>query len=235
MGVDAHGDPESPDATTLTGGTGSRVCEKRGETMSKKIHLTRRKVIISLVVIGVAAAFAGAGTMAFFSDTETSSNNTVSAGTLDMKVNGGDEKVQLLSATNAVPGDTGSNSTKLKNTGSINGSYDVNLSNTLQENGWNEPENDSAAEKDGSVELGSQLNVTVGIDNDRDGDIDNVAYQGPVADAEGHMELNETLTAGETDRLIVRYEIPTDAGNEIQSDGALLNVTVNLEQPEAEE
>lgn len=45
-----------------------------------------KKVLFSLLVIGVVAAVAGAGTMAFFSDTETSTGNTFTAGTLDLKV-----------------------------------------------------------------------------------------------------------------------------------------------------
>lgn len=45
-----------------------------------------QKVLFSLLLIGVVAAMAGAGTLAYFSDTETSSGNTFTAGTLDLKV-----------------------------------------------------------------------------------------------------------------------------------------------------
>jgi predicted ribosomally synthesized peptide with SipW-like signal peptide len=45
-----------------------------------------KQLIISLSIIGVVAAIAIGGTIAYFSDTETSTGNTFTAGTLDLKV-----------------------------------------------------------------------------------------------------------------------------------------------------
>ncbi len=45
-----------------------------------------KKLIISLGLIGVVAAIAIGGTIAYFNDTETSSNNIFVAGDLDLKV-----------------------------------------------------------------------------------------------------------------------------------------------------
>ncbi len=45
-----------------------------------------KKIIISLSIIGVAAAIAIGGTVAYFSDTETSTGNIFVAGTIDLKV-----------------------------------------------------------------------------------------------------------------------------------------------------
>ena len=45
-----------------------------------------KKILISLSVIGAVAAIAIGGTIAFFSDTETSTGNTFTAGALDLKV-----------------------------------------------------------------------------------------------------------------------------------------------------
>lgn len=45
-----------------------------------------KKILISLSVIGIVAAIAIGGTVAFFSDTETSTGNTFTAGTLDLKI-----------------------------------------------------------------------------------------------------------------------------------------------------
>jgi predicted ribosomally synthesized peptide with SipW-like signal peptide len=47
------------------------------------------QVLASLIVIGLVASIIGAGTYAYFSDTETSSANTLAAGTLNLKVNNG--------------------------------------------------------------------------------------------------------------------------------------------------
>ncbi|MFC7046681.1 TasA family protein [Halobacteriaceae archaeon GCM10025711] len=49
-------------------------------------NLTRRKVLASMGAIGAGAALGGAGTMAFFSDDETFTNNQLVAGSLDLKV-----------------------------------------------------------------------------------------------------------------------------------------------------
>ena len=44
------------------------------------------KILTSLIVIGIVASVIGAGTIAYFSDTETSAGNTFTAGNLDLKV-----------------------------------------------------------------------------------------------------------------------------------------------------
>lgn len=46
-----------------------------------------KKIILSLSIIGVVAAIAVGGTVAYFSDTETSTGNTFTAGTIDISVN----------------------------------------------------------------------------------------------------------------------------------------------------
>jgi predicted ribosomally synthesized peptide with SipW-like signal peptide len=50
--------------------------------------LSRRKVIAGIGTIGVAGAGAALGTSAYFSDEESFENNTLSAGTLDLSVEG---------------------------------------------------------------------------------------------------------------------------------------------------
>ncbi|MFB6069131.1 MAG: SipW-dependent-type signal peptide-containing protein, partial [Halobacterium sp.] len=52
----------------------------------KQFDLTRRRVLGGLGTIGIASAAAGLGTSAYFSDTETYTGNTLTAGSLDLKV-----------------------------------------------------------------------------------------------------------------------------------------------------
>ncbi|WP_049937012.1 LamG domain-containing protein [Haloplanus natans] len=54
--------------------------------MTDDFELTRRKALAALGTVGVASAGAGLGTSAYFSDQETFENNSLTAGTLDMKV-----------------------------------------------------------------------------------------------------------------------------------------------------
>jgi len=80
-----------------------------------------KRTLISLIVIGLIALTAGAGTYAIFSDTETSTGNTFTAGTLDMEIgycvwefpfddmkpgrSTGDQKIELTMATGSNPAD----------------------------------------------------------------------------------------------------------------------------------
>ena len=46
----------------------------------------QKTILVSLLTVGLLASVIGVGTYAFFSDTETSTGNTMTAGTLDLKV-----------------------------------------------------------------------------------------------------------------------------------------------------
>ena len=48
----------------------------------------QKTILVSLLTIGLLASVIGVGTYAYFSDTETSVGNTMTAGTLDLSVNG---------------------------------------------------------------------------------------------------------------------------------------------------
>ncbi len=47
-----------------------------------------KKILISVMTVAVVAGLIGAGAFAYFNDTETSTGNTFSAGTIDISVNG---------------------------------------------------------------------------------------------------------------------------------------------------
>ncbi|WP_235728451.1 TasA family protein, partial [Halosimplex carlsbadense] len=98
------------------------------EDNSKTIELNRRRVLGGIVTIGGAAAAAGAGTFAAFSDTESSNDNSVSAGTLDLTVDGGSTPVTVLSVSDAVPNGSGSgDAITLANDGSVDGTLDISV------------------------------------------------------------------------------------------------------------
>jgi len=54
--------------------------------MTEKYELSRRKTLAGLATIGAAGAGAGLGTSAFFNDTESFTNNSLTAGQLDLFV-----------------------------------------------------------------------------------------------------------------------------------------------------
>jgi predicted ribosomally synthesized peptide with SipW-like signal peptide len=97
---------------------------------SGSVELTRRRALAGLATIGAASATAGAGTMALFSDSETSSGNTVQAGTLDLTGGIASQSFSIgSSGTGVKPGDQGTVRFGLENSGSINGSLDVGIRN----------------------------------------------------------------------------------------------------------
>ena len=84
-----------------------------------------RKIIgLSVVALLLLGAIGGA-TFAYFSDTESSTNNALTAGTLDLNIDGGNVAVTTLSVSAAAPGDSGSGSSTLSNVGSMVGELDI--------------------------------------------------------------------------------------------------------------
>jgi predicted ribosomally synthesized peptide with SipW-like signal peptide len=89
--------------------------------------MMNRKIFASWIIIAVVSALLGAGTVAYFSDTETSSGNTFTAGTLDLKLsdhssNGpwSDGVTGTWTLSNMMPGDeTPTASVYFKNFGSV--------------------------------------------------------------------------------------------------------------------
>lgn len=87
------------------------------------VRLTRRRVLGGVIALGGASAAAGAGTMAYFSDEATSSNDVV-AGTIELSYG---ESGSLAFSTSLGPTETTQDSVTLENAGSIAGSLDVDV------------------------------------------------------------------------------------------------------------
>lgn len=123
-----------------------------------------RRLLVSLVVLALAVAAVGAGTWAAFSDTEASTGNAFTAGTMDLKIKPAgvwpavwtdDPVVRQIIVTDLKPGDAylGVGSTTLKNTGTVPGVVWLEIKNIRNtENGCLEPE--QAAGDDSASEVG---------------------------------------------------------------------------------
>ncbi|MFA5154112.1 MAG: TasA family protein [Clostridia bacterium] len=79
-----------------------------------------KKIILSLAIVGVVGTVAIGGTIAYFSDTETSTGNTFTAGTVDISVDSEDpwESTGQYSFGNLEPSDSEDINVTLSNTGS---------------------------------------------------------------------------------------------------------------------
>jgi len=107
-----------------------------------------KKILISLSIIGVVGAIAVGGTIAYFSDTETSTGNTFTAGSIDLqfKVQGENGEwtdvlgQPLFALSDMKPGDTGEKTVNLVvDNNPACGKVDINLTSDL-ENSCTEPE-----------------------------------------------------------------------------------------------
>lgn len=100
----------------------------------------RRSILLSLLVIGAVVAMIGGASWAVLSDTESSTGNTYTAGTVNLEVNG----KNVLSGAVCTAGPLGSNQTvgcvvDIKNIGNLTATPDIHIvSETCNENG--EPE-----------------------------------------------------------------------------------------------
>lgn len=126
-----------------------------------------KSIVKSLAVIVAVAGVAGGVTFAYLSDAETSNANTLSAGTIDLKVDNQDDPTLVhITRTNLKPGgvwDTQyGGQWVIKNAGTIPGTVSVTIKNLKdKENGCIEPEQNagdtSCGTSDDQGELGKGL------------------------------------------------------------------------------
>jgi len=202
-----------------------------------------KKILISLAIIGVVAAIGVGATVAYFSDTETSTGNTFTAGTLDLNLDGANINVVKFTVGDVKPGDSGTGYWTLKNVGSLLGYVDVKSISVVDEDvTCTEPEGIAEADVNcggtgaGTGELGSKMNVTLFTDVDHDGTVDAgdgdvVVYTGKLNAIAGNYDQNISLAAGLTTYVSLNWSIDgATVGNEIQSDKTTLGMTFELGQ-----
>lgn len=205
------------------------------------------KKILGLTIAALLVmAMVGGGTWAYFSDTESTTNNSLTAGTLDLNINGGNNPVTMFSVSAAAPGDSGSGNCQLFNSGSMGGELDILFSIVT-----NTPGGGGGEFEGGSGELGGVAEIAVYVDVDQGGawnagDIglksDGTTYSFPTAldyatmnsYASKTWDALETMATSAADNFIVLWRVPTSAGNTIQGDSVRFDVTFRLEQAAAD-
>jgi len=203
----------------------------------------------SIAIILIAGIFASAGTMAWFSDTETAYDNLVKAGTLDLKVGGSDfvddPNVVHVTLTNMKPGDgvgTAEHYTIqyqwiLKNVGSLDGEVYIEIKNLIDyENGRTEPEkaNDGTGGNPGpgNGELSQFLKMHINAPGGAGfiylvGSCDHTLAYWANAGRLGPWSLPAN---SQIDPLVLEIALPEDVGNVVQSDSVEFDIEFYLEQ-----
>jgi predicted ribosomally synthesized peptide with SipW-like signal peptide len=197
--------------------------------MKKKLSIS----ILALLLVGVLAF----GAFAYFSDTEASTGNSFTAGTLDLNIDGANTNVVKFNLDKMRPGNQPIGRYTLKNVGNISGFLDiedvtvVNLENDLLD-----PEAEAGDTTASVGELGQLLNVRLFIDYNGDGWISNgdkVFYDGKVNNIPSSFNLNESITAGQELTVTAIFDWPSLPGltdNLAQSDTLQLGLKFELAQ-----
>jgi predicted ribosomally synthesized peptide with SipW-like signal peptide len=216
------------------------------------------KKILGLVLAAlVVMAMAGGATWAAFSDTETSSSNTFTAGTLNLKLTDGNETDQngvtgSFSGSDLVPGDSvGPSTITLKNTGSVTANHvDIQFVVAVTDNATYDAADLGANVADMSASMTvSALSYggTNLLTQTTPGTFDNTYIQ--AADAAGNND--DAITLNELDDVIIQsltapaasngtkdfaitISLASGLGNGIQGDQVDVTVTFGLFQDEAD-
>jgi predicted ribosomally synthesized peptide with SipW-like signal peptide len=181
-----------------------------------------KRLLYLILALLVAAGMAGAGTWAYFQDTEASTGNNFAAGTLDLKVGGQDDPnvPVTFNLSNLKPGDSSSATVNLSNAGSISGALTMKIQNVVNSPGSTpepEPPPDSGL-------LGDKIILTV-----MNATGNPLAY-GTLNSLQNLFINLASLPAGGSTAIQVKYEVPAAAGNDIQGDSVSFDILFSLEQ-----
>ncbi|GGC63510.1 TasA family protein [Haloferax sulfurifontis] len=198
------------------------------------LTLTRRRFLGGLFTISAGSAAAGVGTYSAFSDTERA-DASFGVGTLDLTVDGDDERLTFLEESGLAPGDSGTASVTLRNRGSLAGFLDIDvLGVTDDENGQSEPpsQNDPRV---GDGELAQVLEVRAWLEAP-DGSktylcgSSDYATLDSIFVADETFDLDYELASGESVDFVIAWRLPSSAGNEVASDIAGVDLRFALDQ-----
>ncbi len=184
-----------------------------------------KAVFVAMFLVGLVAAGIGAGTWAYFSDTETSSGNYIAAGTLDLKLGDGestwydDPNIPDYTVSDVYPGWGDWLDFYAKNFGSISG--DLYMKVTYTERGGDNPEAEGSPD---DAVLDDNLYVAVYVDGTL---LNNQTLSWWAS--QGYYSLG-SLTAGSMAHIKIEVYIPTTVGNEIQGDTVTIDVEFKLMQ-----
>jgi len=200
-----------------------------------------KKILMSLFTIAIVGALIGGGVMALFSDTETSTGNTFTAGTLDLQFDNdpsGDVDNWMDSVPNYAllyseeinnmkPGDWEFDILGIKNAGTVDGIASIEFTNVVNLPGTT-PEPEVIFNPDNG-ELGANVLFTIIYSADPNGPklVDKISLD--ALDTQGKITLG-ALNAGQWANIWISFEILDSVGNVIMDDNVTFDVVFGLDQ-----
>jgi len=194
-----------------------------------------KKILGSVVIIYLVAMLSIGATKAYFSNQGTSSGNTFSTGTLDLKLSDDNETVQdsvtaTWTGTNLAPGIVVSGTLKLRNSGTIAANHvEIGTANLVTE-ASSGPGTEETIKMDTVLEVTTLTFDGANLLNSLpDGNINGIK---DLDDMEAYTFDSLALTDLDTDHplvMTVRFH-PTMAENQHQGDSVVTTFTLTLNQ-----
>lgn len=190
-----------------------------------------KRIFVSLSVIAAVGAIVVGATTAYFSDTETSSGNTFTAGTLDLAVDGENPATTTAKFNFGplAPGATGTVTYDLENVGNLPGDLSLSSFNCTSSEGTN-PESETG-DTANPGELCDNIYVELAFGG-------TIFATGTLADVSGTSSYNVSLASSATTTFTIYYAVDKDGqgplgkdvGNDIQGDIATTTLEFELAQ-----
>ena len=196
------------------------------------------------MTIALVGALVGGGVYAYFSDVETSTANTFTAGTLDLNLDGGNTNVVKFTVSDVKPGDSGGGSWTVANVGSIAGYLDLESISFSEAIGTTtDPEEADEPTSTDTTQLGNYLMVHIFIDANNNGSWDagetdifgtNAAPEAINTIASSYALDLSLAESGGTNYITLLWSVGTATDNRIQGDSVTLDITFELQQQAAD-
>jgi len=191
----------------------------------------KKKILVSVMVIALASALIGGGVYAVFSDTEDSTGNTFTAGTLNLTadvtgggtvsgtVTPGDDGVnEYITLSDLKPGDSGTVTWTCTNIGTLAGTLTIASTLAADENTLTEPETSATpadtGDDDDGADLDSELDDYVGVTLTRNGTYILGSGAGayvPLSGLEAVLDAeSQSMTASGTIVYVLSWSIASD-------------------------
>jgi len=213
-----------------------------------------KKILASMLIVAVVSTLLGAGTIAYFTDTETSKGNTftVSSASPNLIVRwpvppyaipyyddeSGNPLPTLFNVNDLEPGDSGETRCHVNNIGDVDGILYFNIINIVNdENTCIEPEQKEGDDPTSTKgELGEHLLITVlyGDEGWKREDYYKAIDDMPLNDLEDTpQKLGELVYEGpgrDGKDIIIQWRLPTSTTNIVQTDTATFDIVFILNQ-----
>jgi len=191
--------------------------------------LLKRRVLLTLLVLGIAAGLIRLGTYATFTSTADVAQSAITSGTVTLSVPGAGATNRLtLGATNIVPGDTMQRAVDLSNTGNTNMSS-VTLTTTASPSSLLDTDTTNGLQVviDKCSVAWTESGVSPAFTYTCGGTTSSVLASRPIIGSAIALSNLTVTTAGATDRLRVTITFPSGAGNTFQGLSSTITYSFN--------